>query len=268
MNRKVDANELFLRVKAHSKENYIFLYSVMKALTMYSAAVALHTIVSGWANGNSTFLIRLPYWLASFAAMILTYIATMVGMLVIAYVPNWEDAVVPFTLAGVEYLLFSVLADSNPNSSLWHQWPLVFAAFCFVCFIKIVNAVRKMRVANYEPDLKELITTYRTNIIKNDIPASGFGALVALIVWLSFNHAFRIPFLRPLIPDISENWQSLFGIPCLVMMIFAIYTAERFRWHIVRTLRQMVSGDKSPPALHDIPQTNNLPSRRIASGRG
>lgn len=241
MNTKLNARELTLRLKLHSKENYVFIYSVMKALTVYSAAVALHSIISGLISGESVFLLRLPYWLASFAAMILTYNATMVGLLIIAYVPNWEDSVVPFLLAVVEYLLFSVLADPKPESVLWQHWLLIFSLFALICHIKIRNALHKTNLDNYVGSLRTIIEDYKANVKKEDIPSSAYCAIFAFAFWV----LLKFPLFQSWGLSISPNWQCLLGIPALAVMIFAIRTSEKYRIRLVTYIKEDLGESKT-----------------------
>ena len=105
MDNKLDLQELLSRSRNHSKDNYLFIYSVMKGATVANAAYTIAIFVTIGLPS----LLRVPFWLVSFAGLILTYNATIVGTLIMGFIPSWRDIVLPFTLAIFEFLLFSIL---------------------------------------------------------------------------------------------------------------------------------------------------------------
>ena len=128
------ASNLQERLQVHGKENYLFIYSVMKGTVV---GVAVFILISVFHNASATdpvFWCKLSFWAGSFAAIIMTYYATTVGTLIWVFYPTWEDIILPFILVLAECFLFLVLAkpDStarNASDTFWYHWHLAFALF-------------------------------------------------------------------------------------------------------------------------------------------
>jgi hypothetical protein len=229
MSYLVDKQELRTRAKTYSKENYMFIYSVMKGLAVGSAAFTLNTIIQGLANGHERFLFRLPFWVTSFAAMIMTYYAATIGALIWGFLPTLKDIILPFILGAVEFLLFSILGGVSPDDALWHHWYLVFAIFAFVCHLILRNLYSKLKESRYSDDLPKVIEDYM-KLMKGDLRDSKTSAILSVIIW-----AILIFWL---IPNYSSwrKWHWLISLAPLGMMIFAIHKQERARLLIANRL--------------------------------
>ena len=228
MHRQLDGSDLTARLKAHARDNYLFIYSVMKGATLANAGYTLAIFF----GGGTAFLPHVPFWIASFLAMILTYNATVVGGLILGFVPTWRDSVLPFTLAVVEFLLFSLL--QHQDRTLSGNWYIIFALFDLNCFLITWNILGKIRVEDYDTSLDRLICIYKKRI-KRDRLASGINAVSWLAVWL------LIHFLAPKYPRFWDAYQWLLGIAAIGVMVLAIGDQEKTRKQIFEFLAEPIN---------------------------
>lgn len=227
MGLKLGFRELQTRMRTYARDSYLFIYSAMKGASLANAAYALAII---WGGGPA-FLIRLPFWLVSFAALILTYNATFRGILTAGFRFSWLDSFLPFTLAVIEFLLFSMLQQQDPSSPLWNHWYLVFALHSFSASALVWNRARQMEFDDFDDDIHSLIERFEVWLKRDKI-----GAVINGIVWTGVWVVMNF-FVLPRYPS-WQKWQCLLAIPALGVMIFVIYTTERDRISIVEYLME------------------------------
>lgn len=231
---RFSSGDLKARLQAHSKENYLFIYSVMKGAVVGVAVFILINILHNAPAGYWVFWCKLSLWAASFAAIIMTYYATTVGTLIWVFYPAWRDIVLPFLLVVAECFLFLVLikpdqTSSYPTDMYWQHWNLAFAVFAFVCHLMLRNIYRRVRPEDYEEEFGRLINNYRRQV-NHDRWSSGLSAIFWLIVWVIWyfvliNHH----------PG-TGNWQCLSGITVLVLMVFVTRNQEKERKIIIEAI--------------------------------
>lgn len=224
-------NDLQERLRVHGKENYLFIYSVMKGAVVGVAVFILISIIHNSSAKDLAFWCKLSFWAGSFAAIIMTYYATTVGTLIWVFFPTWEDIILPFILVLAECFLFLVLAkpDSaarNSSDTVWYHWNLAFSIFAFVCHLMLRNIYRKVHAEDYDPSLENLIAGYRKQV-NNDRWSSGLSALAWALVWAVWHF-----WLIDNYPG-SVNWQWLSGIAVLILMFFVTRNQEQERKIII-----------------------------------
>ena len=67
----LEVTELQSRMNNYAKDNYLFIFSVMKGANLANAALTLAIFVAG---GAKPLVPHFAFWIVSFAALILTYI--------------------------------------------------------------------------------------------------------------------------------------------------------------------------------------------------
>jgi hypothetical protein len=212
--------ELEARLKTHGKENYLFIYSVMKGVVVGIAVLTLINLFRTTDDGHGVFLSKLSLWAASFAAIIMTYYATTVGTLIWVFYPTWKDVILPFVLVIAESLLFLVLSklDSavpDPTDTFWCNWNLTFAGFALICHLMLWNIYQKVQSSSYKEELEHLINKYRGRV-KSDVRSSGVSIIVWYVVWAVWHSWLKNKY------PVSRNWLWLSGVAVLILMFFVI----------------------------------------------
>ena len=243
---KLELTELQNRMKTYAKDNYLFIYSVMKGANLANAALTLAILVAG---GAKPLLPRLAFWVVSFAAMVLTYNTTFRGIITTGFRLNWLDSLLPFTLAIIEFLLFSVLLPpgsfylpSDAPDTFWNHWYLIFALHGINASILVWNRARLLKYEDFDTELHELVGKFE-GWLERDIKGAAINGTVWTIVW-----AVMVFYVLPLFPSL-QMWQWLLAIPALATMIFVIYTAEKDREVITEFLTQ----ETQPQSQDDVP---------------
>lgn len=213
-------------MKTYTKDNYLFIYSVMKGANLANAALTLAILIAG---GAKPILPRLAFWIVSFAAMVVTYNTTFRGVVTTGYRINWLDSLLPFTLAIIEFLLFSVLLPPGsfylpPEApdTLWNHWYLIFALHGINASILVWNRARQLKYEDFDNELHELVKMFE-KWLNRDIKGAGINGIVWSVVW-----ATMIFSLLPRCPNL-QVWQWLLAIPAFLTMIYVIHTAEKDR---------------------------------------
>lgn len=210
---QIDLEEITSRLKAHPRENYTFIYSIMKGATLANAAWTLGIFL----QGRNPFLIPFLFWVVSFAAMLLTYNTTTVGTLLAGFRITFRDTILPFILAIFEFLLFSILQQETTIP----YWYLVFAGFTLSTSLIIHSIIRKLKPDEYELPVRNLIKTYADGMKrdrKHSIILFLFSSVVGLL------NLFFIP--------LYATWQQWYWVPSIVIGVIlatGLYQQEAAR---------------------------------------
>jgi len=209
MTVELSGEDILARLREHPRENYTFIFSVMKGVTLANAALAVMTVTVVKPSA-----VGLLLWATSFAAFILTYSAVTVGLAMAAFQLGWIDAVVPFSIAILEFLLFSVIQDTD----VMHHWYLIFAMYHTGAAIMIHSIIRRTEASQYEPSLKDAVSLYESRVRGDRLAAS----LTAIVFTAC-----------ALIASLGVSWWPRFGWVSaalgLVVMIQAIRQTEKTR---------------------------------------
>jgi len=217
---KVTRAELLGRLKGHGVLSYVTIYNFMKGIALANAAYTFALLVGfGQSHGPFEWL-TLTLWLASFAAVILTYYATMVGMIVILWVPTLFDIVLPFVLVIAEFSLFSVL--QSPATVVY--WPLVFSVFNAIVSGIVWNVHFRLRHLQIEDDVRTLVDDYRRGM-KRDATLSGLNVPVMLVLFYF-------------------SWIWISGLVALVVLCLAIREQSR---HAAQITKQLAGATAAQP---------------------
>src|SRR5829696_7290686 len=102
---ELNRDHLLTRVQTYGKDQYLFAYSVAKGASIANAAYVLSLLALANRQGIGSF----PLWLASFGAVLVTYITMFRATVFLNQRGTWIDAVMPLVLALIEFLLFTIL---------------------------------------------------------------------------------------------------------------------------------------------------------------
>lgn len=218
-NSQLTVSEIKDRIGKHTSIHYLTIYTVMKGVTLANAAYTLNIIF----NAGLVKWQLIPFWLASFTAVILTYDATMVGLLIMAWLPRWQDIIFPFILVVIEFLLFSVLQSDLTLK----YWPLMVAIFCANASAVLWNVVTQVRVEHYEARLSKLVQEF-IRWMKRDRRNS----LALAIFWLTI-------FLIMTKVDFFLKWQWVLGIIAFFQFVMVIREQEYDRKVIVERIKKL-----------------------------
>lgn len=127
MPRPITKNEIADRLRDYTFENYLYINSIIKGIALYFATLALSQIFTDfkWA--------RLAPWLASMAAILVSYSKWARGALITNSRANIRDTTFPLLMGVAEFFLFSILISDDTKKDAWHQefwlnWLFVLAA--------------------------------------------------------------------------------------------------------------------------------------------
>jgi hypothetical protein len=156
MSTKLTGEELQKRLQTTLKDTYTFIYSVMKGATVANAFFVLHSF---FVKEEPFSWILILFWLTSFLAVIVTFLATSVGTLIANFPLDWRDSVFPFVLATFEFLSFSVLQQ---NTAI-NYWYFLFSAYMAVTAVIIYNAAIRIKTIYYHEDLHRHVADWKVS---------------------------------------------------------------------------------------------------------
>ena len=223
---KLDSTELQTRAKSYARDNYVFIYAVMKGASVANAALTVGVIL---AVQKTIFSPRIAFWIVSFAAVLLTHVTTFRGILFAGHRVNAFDSVLPFLLAIVEFLLFLILLppislfqpDGTPDT-LWNNWYLILGLHALTASAIVMNRAAQVEKQDFDDELHPLVDHYR-KWMRRDIRGSFICGCFWIVMW-----AVMIFYVLPN----YEHWQQLqwlLAIPALLVILMVIRTAENDR---------------------------------------
>jgi hypothetical protein len=216
---------LVTRVQTYGRDQYLFAYSVAKGAGIANAAYVLSLLLL--AKNYSIQV--LPLWLASFGAMLVTYITMFRGTVFLNHRGTWMDTVMPLILALIEFLLFTILQPTSPPRDAFTTWYLLFSIHGFVANVIIWNRDRQIEPGDFSEELHPLILHFK-KCLARDWRDSGISAISWLIIWLALSFW---PF--PKYEWVRQNHTYL-GFLAFASMILVIRIAERDREWMLRFL--------------------------------
>lgn len=213
------------RAQAYGRDQYLFVYSVLKGAVLANAAYVLSVFLSSSPKNMALF----PLWLASFGALILTYNTTFRGTLFLNHRVTWLDTVFPLVLALTEFLLFSVLQTPSSLTRTPTIWYLVFGMHNGVACIIVWNRRRQVRFSDYSFDLHPLLIRY-SSWLKRDMIGAGASSACWLTVWGALTF-YLIPRFRW-----TAEFHPYLGMAAFAVTAMVIVSAETDRREALRTI--------------------------------
>jgi hypothetical protein len=225
--------------------HYLLIVSIFKGVTLANAVVTFSQILGMEGHGTaSPKWTALIFWSASFAAIILTYDAILVGTIVASWLPNGPDVVLPFIIAATEFMMFSVLQPvpgSSTNAQLMHLawWPLAFSCFAAAASGILGNVQLHLtkQICNDEGSEESSIRRqYKRALRADQINAAVIGtlALIAFIVLHGSSSTFGADYIGRL-----RHWEWTVGVVAFIAMAAAIASQEHHRRSIAARVSRL-----------------------------
>jgi hypothetical protein len=227
----VTASDIQRRVHAHARDSYTVLYSVMKGVSVAAGVTALIAIV----GGPPEHLARIPLLVASFLAVVLTYVAATVGSNLLPGRLSVLDAILPVALTVFEAgpLVLLASGDQGPDTRfVIHAWMLGMAVFNVIAFALLRWVMRRLDNDLYDQPAKEIVGTYRRGL-EADCRAAGAGAVLLLtifIVAVASDHAL-------------STWTeaSVAGVAASIIFAIGLITQQKSAEHMQKGIAEAVS---------------------------
>lgn len=173
------------RFEDHGIMTYVTTYNFMKGIVLTNAAYTL-TLLLGLTQAQQQvpppLMEAVVLWAASLAVIALTYYATIVGMLIILWVANVFDIILPFLLVVAEFCLFSVLQSGTGVQ----YWPYGLSTVAIIICGILCNVYSHLKYeVSDDAGLGRLLSQYSTGM-RIQAASSFLMALanVAVYIWL------------------------------------------------------------------------------------
>jgi hypothetical protein len=165
----------------------------------------------------------LPFILASFGFVVVTFFGPSSSSLLVVFVPDWRHIVFPILQALALFLKFSMLLPSGATIPLLSDWYLVNAAHALTGAFWVWSEAAGIRKSAYDTTLHELV---RERL--GDLRREGISAAISGLVWITIWIAIRtwvIPFHADLLA-----FQGALGLAAFaesIAIIVMIETGQR-----------------------------------------
>jgi hypothetical protein len=200
-------------------------------VTLAIGGFALERVLAH-ASTSEPFVVAMLEWTATFAFMILTYDAILVGSVVCIWLVNAIDVAVPFLSAMAEFSMFSVLTgipwDNGDFAALKHlrYWFLATGIFGILSGFLVGNAHYNV-MRGFAPELGPAIRAYKNGLVVDFVSAVLItGAGGAVFFFIAGQH-------RKLLIH-GERWAAAAAI---VLGITGFVSQERARRKLWRAAR-------------------------------
>jgi len=125
---ELDVATLASRIRDHGRETQLFLSSVLVSVAVANAAYVFALLL----GSGITPMLWLPFMLASFGFVLVTFSGTSNTSLMVVSLPDWRDGVLPLLQAMTVFLMFSMLIPAHSTMPLLIDWYAVVAAHAII----------------------------------------------------------------------------------------------------------------------------------------
>ena len=213
------------RIRDHGREIQLFMNSVLVSVAVANAAYVFALLLG---SGVSR-LLWLPFVLASFALVLVTFSGTFNTSLLIVSMPDWRDSTLPLLQAMMLFLMFSVLIPTNSALPLLTDWYAVVAAHALIGALWIRSLAGKIRATSYDVSLREAVQTH-LKLMRRSATAAALTGTFWCIVWVSVRW-WLLPEQSPLL-----RFQGFIGLIALLISIGVIVQIEVDRRMFIRLI--------------------------------
>jgi hypothetical protein len=188
-----------------------------------SVAVANAAYVFALLLGSGiTPMLWLPFILASFGFLLITFSGTSNTSLLIVSLPDWRDGIIPLLQAMTVFLMFSMLMPAHSTMPLLSDWYAVVAAHALIGGFWIRSLAARIDGTRYEPAIRDAVDIHQESMRRSALAATtsaGFWLLVWLTIrlWVLPEHP---GFLR---------FQGILGCVALAISIAVLALIEQQR---------------------------------------
>jgi hypothetical protein len=213
------------QIRNHTHDNLILLSSVMKSITIANAAYVLTMLC---ASSVTPFL-WIPFWLASFAIIVVSFTGQITNSLLSTYDPDWRETVGAFAQTIAEFILMSVLMPQGKSLPMLESWFLLWGvhSLCGALMERVIGS--KVRRGHYSPVLRTLVDLHVEHLAGAWRGASFSGAF-GLVIWMLARY------LVPRHPALMM-WQIVIPISLIGILVAVVRSMEAERRHILHYVR-------------------------------
>jgi len=215
---ELDVATLASRIRDHGRETQLFLSSVLVSVAVANAAYVFALLL----GSGITPMLWLPFMLASFGFVLVTFSGTSNTSLMVVSLPDWRDGVLPLVQAMTVFLMFSMLIPAHSTMPLLIDWYAVVAAHAIIGGFWIRSLAARINETRYEPAIRDAVEAHLDSMRRSAVAAtssSGFWLMVWLAIrwWVVPEHP---EFLR---------FQGILGLIALAISILVLALIERDR---------------------------------------
>ncbi len=228
------ATDFAERIRNHGRETYMLFNSVIVSVAIANGAYVLALLLASSVPP----LLWLPFMLASFGVVVVTFFGALSSSLLIVVIPDWRHIIFTILQALAVFLMFSMLLPSGATIPLLSDWYLLFAAHGLTGAFWTWNEVTGIRKSAYDIALQELL---RERV--KEVRRSRTFTLVLALVWIAIWMVVRLwvaPFHAPLLA-----FQGVLGLAALAQSVAAIVAIEAGQRRLLRHSATLAESSKS-----------------------
>ena len=215
---ELDHATLAARIRDHGRETQLFLNSVLVSVAVANAAYVFALLL----GSGITPMLWLPFILASFGFVLITFSGTSSTSLLIVSLPDWRDGVLPLLQAMAVFLMFSMLIPAHSTMPLLSDWYAVVAAHAFIGGFWIRSLAARIKETRYDPAVRDAVGAHLKSMRGSAIAAASSGSFW-LAIWLTIRW-----WVLPEHPEFLRL-QGLLGLVALAISIGVLALIERQR---------------------------------------
>ena len=137
------------RSRNHAHESQILLSGVMKSVTVGNAAYTLVML----AGSSVSPLLWIPFWIDTFATIIVSFTQQITGSLLSTFVPDWRETTIVFSEALWEFMMMSTLMPRGSSLPMLSSWYVVAGLHAVFGVLAMQNLRSKLASGRYSPAL-------------------------------------------------------------------------------------------------------------------
>jgi hypothetical protein len=237
---ELDVSTLAARIRDHARETQLFLNSVLVSVAVANAAYVFALLL----GSGITPMLWLPFMLASFGFVLITFSGSFNTSLLVVSLPDWRDGVLPLLQAMTVFLMFSMLIPTHSTVPLLIDWYAVVAAHAIIGGFWIRSLAAKINGTKYEPALRDAVEAHLKSMHRSAVAAISSGGFW-LMVWLTIRW-----WVLPEHPAVLR-FQGLLGLVALVISIGVIAIIDRDRGIVAALVSDARAAPDAPAVQPD-----------------
>jgi hypothetical protein len=221
----LSAQVLTDRIRDHGREIQLFMNSVLVSVAVANAAYVLALLLGSTISR----LLWLPFVLASFGLVLVTFSGTFNTSLLVVSMPDWRDSTLPLLQAMMLFLMFSMLIPTGSALPLLTDWYAVVAAHALIGAFWIRSLAGKIGATSYDVSLRAAVQSHLKSM-RRSASAAALSGIFWSIVWVSVRW-WLVPEQSPLL-----RFQGFIGLIALLISIGVIVQIELDRRMFMRLI--------------------------------
>jgi hypothetical protein len=226
----LDRHVLTDRIRDHGRETQLFLSSVLVSVAVANAAYVFTLLLASPIAA----VLWLPFVLASFGFVLVTFSGTFNTSLLIVSMPDWRDSVLPLLQAITIFLMFGMLIPAGSTLPLLADWYAVIGAHALIGSFWISSLAGKIRATSYDVSLRAAVQSHLL-WMRRGATAAALSGIFWFAVWVSIRF-WLLPEQSPLL-----RFQGVLGMIALIISIGVLAGIDGDR----RMFAQLLEGDRA-----------------------